>query len=246
MFGFFFLIFIIVIGVSIYTHQRKKAFKRDVVYPVLKEIFGEVEYGHTQGFQRDRIYQTKLVSSGNTYRSEDYLKATYEGVSFEFSDVLIQDVTKTKDSTVTTTYFRGQWIIVKPKRKIDGRLYVIDRNFAHSNPKGFLFGKDHSLEKIELESIAFNKEFRIYTESGHEAFYMLNPTKLLKLLEISDKNVSFYFDNDELHIAIYSNKDMFEPKFFGEMKKENYQGEIKSSILKVLEYAKVFEVEREL
>ena len=135
---------------------------------------------------------------------------------------------------------------MKPKRKIDGRLYVIDRNFAHSNPKGFLFGKDHSLEKIELESIAFNKEFRIYTESGHEAFYMLNPTKLLKLLEISDKNVSFYFDNDELHIAIYSNKDMFEPKFFGEIKKENYQEEIKSSILKVLEYAKVFEVEREL
>lgn len=240
------LLLIVIFTVIIFlNHQKRKKFKQDVVYPVLKEFFSDLEYGHMKGFDKRRIYDTKLVSSGNRYRSDDYIKATYHGMDFEFADVVIQNETRTNDTTHTTTYFRGQWIIVKPKRKIQGRLYVIDNRFRHSNPKGFLFFKDKSLEEVNMESELFNEEFNVYAESSHEAFYMLNPQMLLRLKAIHDEDVSFYFNGSSLHIAIYSNKLLFEPRLFDKVDIEQHRDSIKESLLDVLKYVDVFEVEKE-
>src|SRR5690554_359608 len=241
----FILITSIVILIAFLSYQKRKKFKEVVVYPVLKEIFTDLEYGYMKGFDKRRIYDTNLVSRGNRYRSDDYIKARYHGIDFEFSDVLIQNETKTNDTTHTTTYFRGQWIIVRPKRKIQGRLYVIDNRFKHSNPKGFWFFKDKSLESVSMESERFNREFDVYAESAHEAFYMLNPQMLLRLKEIHEEDVSFYFDGHELHIAIYSNTSLFEPRLFDKVDIALHRDEIKSAMLNVLKYVDVFEVEKE-
>lgn len=242
---FFITLLVLGITLAIFYHRRRVNYKMNVVLPILESMFGTVEYGELNGFDKHRIYDTKLVNNGNTFRSEDYLKAEYKGVTFESADVEITNVTSNGKTTTTITYFKGQWVIVKPKRKIEGRLYIIDRNFYHSDPKGFWIFKDTSLDKELMESVDFNDEFNVYAESGHEAFYVLSPQKLIALLKIHHENVSFYFNNDELHIAIYSRKNMFEPTLFGDKSMEAQKQRVTDSILNVLKYLDLFEVEKE-
>lgn len=227
--------------------KRRIQFKEEVVAPLLEETFDHIEYKGLDGFDKSRIFDTKLVNRGNVFKSSDYFKALYHGIEFEFSNVLIQNettqTTGQSTTTSTTTYFKGQWLIVRPKKQFDTRIYIIDRDFKYSNPRGFIF-KDKTLEKVEMESVDFNREFTVYAEDAHSAFYLLTPPMLEALLKIHHNNVSFYFNGSELHIAIYSKENMFEPKFFKKEGLESYRAKFYNSIEVITRYLEVFEVER--
>jgi hypothetical protein len=240
-FGFIVIIFFAAIIFGIVQNQKSKAFKQNIVAPIINDLFDDVYYDYSKGFDRSRIRDTKLVSNGSDFKSSDYIRGTHNGIAFEFSDVYVADTTVDSEGhSHTTVFFRGQWLVLKPHRKITGRLYVIDKQLAHSYPQGGLFIKDKSLERVYTESDVFNKEYRVFASHPQEAFYVLTPPKILEFMSIHKEDVSFYLNDQELHVAIYSRKALLEPKLFKSNDDPMYVDMIKSTMLNVMNYLDYF------
>ena len=62
-------------------------YKRYLVRAVLEEQLEDVEYSGEHGFSCQQIDKFQLIARGNKYGSEDYLRASYHGVTFDSSDV---------------------------------------------------------------------------------------------------------------------------------------------------------------
>lgn len=67
---------------------------------------------------------------------------------------------------------------------------------------------DSPLPTIETENPAFNKEFTTYCESADDAFYILTPQLMEKMLVAAKtyKRLIYNFDDDDLFIIIYHDK----------------------------------------
>lgn len=85
------------------------AYKKLIVLDVFKKTFENVTYKPDKGIPERTIRKLNMISSGNLYYSNDYIRATYKDINFESADVWIEE--KTVDSeghTHKTTYFKGQ------------------------------------------------------------------------------------------------------------------------------------------
>ncbi len=242
--GLFALGFIVIIGMIIFSmmsYFRDKKFKEEVVQNVLVDIFEDVTYTTTKGIDRNRIFETKLVNRGNSYSSSDYLKAKYHDTEFEFANVSIEDHYEVNDTSHVDVHFNGQWLIIKPTQKIQSKLYVIDKNFRYSTPHKAGFFSKTDIEKIELESIGFNKEYRTYTNDAMDAFKILSPLKIMDLYEKHHLDVSFYLNEHELHIAIFSKKFIFGKKMFANETDSEQRLRVEKEIMSVLNYIEILD-----
>ncbi|MBR3694067.1 MAG: DUF3137 domain-containing protein [Erysipelotrichales bacterium] len=201
------------IGLIWYADKLKKnisnVYKNTYILPMLQQAFTNVYFTPETGLDQDSVYESSLFSKGNRYSSNDLVIAEYKGIPFRMSDVHIQNVTHNGKTTTTVEYFQGKWIIAKFPKSINGYLKVREKEFLGGDGTGLFSG----LEKIETESIEFNKKFSIRTSDELEAFYILTPTFMETLLEIEaqiDGTIGFAFLNNEIHIGLYTHKDDFD------------------------------------
>jgi hypothetical protein len=96
-----------------------------------------------------------------------------------------------------------------------------------------LFQTVPGLKKVKTESIHFNSELHIFAENDHEAFYLLTPHFMEKLIYFDQKyidKISFSFKDNKLYIAHDSRVDYFDLKAFKHVDEhifEQYQEELK-------------------
>lgn len=185
-------------------------FKEKVVTGVLSSMLEDVSYEPNLGFSESEVMESRLVTRGNRYHSEDLVSGVYKGVFVQRSDVRIENETKSGDTTIQTTYFSGQWMKLKFQKEIEGLLYVIDHDFPCSGAKG-IFNTNH-LDKVKVESIAFNETFKVYCQQAYDAFYILTPRTMESLEKLASKNksLSILFAKDTIHVAVNTNRNAFE------------------------------------
>lgn len=191
---------------------RKKfryTIKNDLVLTLLKEQFDDVEYNHETHIPIGRIAATKMVKRPDRSHAEDYIKGTYKDVIFEVSDIDLKErvVRSNGKTTYVTyeTYFKGRWIIYQFEKSFADELRIIEG-------RRITFSKKN-LEKIETESITFNKKFDIYATSKKYGFYHITSSMIEKLLELEKMHrgtILYYFTKNELHIGINDRKDYME------------------------------------
>lgn len=195
----------------------KESFKSEVVMPTLSELYDNLEYLHKQGFDKETVYNTGLVANGNTYRSNDYIRAKFKGINFESADVEVQNVTSNGKTTTTTTYFKGKWMIFDFAAAYRKYLYIREKQFFNSTTFGLSIFSKIKVDKVKFESVEFNKEFEVRSSDEQFAFYIITPKFmecLKKLKENTDGQLSIGFLDGKLHIAIDSRKDDFEHSLF--------------------------------
>ncbi|MFP4177465.1 MAG: DUF3137 domain-containing protein [Acholeplasmataceae bacterium] len=188
----------------------KKLIKSEFIVEMLKEQFEDVTYDHEQSIPVDRINATKMIKKPDRFSGEDYISGTYKGVAFEVSDVTLKERVERRDSRGNThvsyeTYFQGRWYIYRFPRAFEGTIKIAEGHGFQMNHRG--------LEKIETESIAFNKKFAIYASDTQYAFYHLTPVIMEKFLELERMHrgkILYYFHDNELHIGINDRKDYLE------------------------------------
>ncbi|AIO18159.1 hypothetical protein KQ51_00257 [Candidatus Izimaplasma bacterium HR1] len=197
---------------SIYfTSQIKKLsneFKAKYVEPELQKIFPGSEFFFDTGFTEEEVVNTKLLHRQDRFSSEDMIIGNFDGVKFCSSDVHMQDVRKSGKSTTVVTVFQG-------------RIYEFDfnKNFKYNLlllQKG-QFRPFEGFNKIKMESVVFNSELKVYAKNDHEAFYILTPQFMERLLELDHKysdKISFSFKNNKLFIAVDNRIDNFDIKAF--------------------------------
>lgn len=207
---FLFVIYIIVSSIASGKESiaYRNAYKSYFVSSTMSKVFTDLKYSHEWEMPREVLANTGMICMGDRYSSNDYCIAKYKGFPFIQADVHIQEEHEDSDGDRTyVTIFRGRWITFDFKKDFGKKLLVAGKHFYPEK-------RDKTFKKIELESNEFNKMFDVYAQDGFEAFYLLDPAvmeRMMKLSELHDGRVMVCFTDGKMHIAINNNTDSFEP-----------------------------------
>ena len=251
----FFFLPMCVVGIALYyiSERYDKEYQQKVkmyyVVSCLNELFDEVEYDFSKGFDREFIDGTELVKTGLIYSSNDFIAAKYKGIPFQMSDLLITDDTEGNGNKNTSTLFFGQWFVFEFNKNFTGYLQLRDREeHTYRNGKPYsIFSKRENCEQIKFENDEFNQVFTSYASNAQEAFYLITPHFMEKILSLKAKlegELLIGFIDNQLHIALNSGKDLFEQNIWKDIADEYFEDvlsdlSIVTSIIDELDLAKL-------
>ena len=214
---FWFIVSVIVISLSTRKEADlyRRAYKAYFVEKNLRQTFGNLQYNHSAGLDKEILRNTGMINTGDRYGSNDLTIAKYKDVSFMQADVHIQEEHTDSDGDTTyVTIFRGRFMIFEFPKKFNFRLEVVGKGFGAYRimDKNPTTGRKAS--KITTESTDFNKSFRIFGDDGFEAYYILDPAFMEKIQAIGERykyRLMFGFINNMLVVGLNDGKDSFEP-----------------------------------
>lgn len=200
----------------------KKAYKSYFVDAALKQVFTNYTYRHDAGLPSALASADGMFNTGDRYASNDYITGHYHETSFAQADIHVQKRRRDRNNqTYYTTLFKGRFLIFEFKKSLNLRLLVVGNDFHNYHLPTKKFGK------IKLESQKFNQTFRVYAEDGFEAFYILDPAfmeRVMSLGEMHHGKIFLAFIQNRLYVAINDGKDSLEPP--SPLKKLDQEAEI--------------------
>lgn len=208
---FILIAIVIIIVTSSKTNQFKKKFKEIVVKKMVKEELGsDAVYKINGGIPISEINSLKIASDPDRYSTEDYISCTYNGVPYQMCDCTLEERHVTHDSdgheqVSYRTYFKGRVIKIDFQRDLNIELKVVNHP-----TQGF---KYKPLIAVETEVIEFNKKFKSYATSKEDAFYILTPMMIQKMLELEKMytgGMYFVFAKGNLYVLINNSGDSLE------------------------------------
>ena len=96
------------------TSKLKKYIAKNLIYSILSESFGDLEYNNSKKIDKERIKATGLIENWNSMSGNDYFKGTYKNITVEFCDVqLVYEYPKLEDRSFAEEeiVFSGTWLI---------------------------------------------------------------------------------------------------------------------------------------
>lgn len=220
--------------------EVRNEYKENIVFNVLKEFFEDITYIPEKGIEEKVLRDTQMVYTGDRYYSNDYVKGKYKDISFEFSDILMEDEKRDKDGKEEIeTIFGGQWMIFDFNKSFKSKLTISANDFP-------IFSK---LSNIKFEDPDFNDNFIVQAKDEEEAFYILTPNfmeKLKKLKNDLGSYFSLYFVDNKLHIALYNYKDFFELDLYNDVDIEKEKEKIREEIKSIINFIDVLELDNNI
>ena len=181
-------------------------FKSKYVLQTINNIAGfeNLQYNSKSGFDWDEIRNSAVIACGDKkyFESEDLLLGTYEGVNFKISDVTTKKLVYRDNKRKVEEIFEGQVLCFykfDDTKISNGHLQIFKTEFL-SNIIGW-----KAEHKIYTENESFNNRFKIYSDDEHNAYYILTPQLIQKIIEFSDaigEQISLSFNDNKLFIAI--------------------------------------------
>lgn len=192
------------------------AFKNKYVLQVIAqdETLKDLAYSQKGGFTYDDIRNAAVVACGQEkyFLSEDLLTGAYKDVDFRFSDVTSRRLVRRGKKSEIEEIFSGQVIAFSEfdDRKVsDGHLQIFQKEFL-SDIRGW-----RAEHKIETENAVFNKKFQIYAADEHNAYYVLTPQVIEKIMEFSEavgEQIAVTFCGKSMFVAIARVESLFDAK----------------------------------
>lgn len=181
-------------------------FKSKYVLQIISAIegFEKLQYMPKGGFTWDDVRNAAAVNCGEKkyYDSEDLLMGEYENVKFKISDVTTYKIVQIKKRKRIEEIFKGQMICLDPfdnRKKSKGHLQIFEKKFM-SNMIGW-----KAEHKIHTENETFNSRFSVYATDEHNAYYILTPQRMEKIIRFADAihgQVSLVFRDEKLFVAV--------------------------------------------
>ena len=208
------LVFLVIAMVFAYFSSKssstlKKLLSDNIISSVLKEALGDsVEYNPWGKLNPGSI---AFPFDYNKVEGSDHIKAVYNGLNIELSDIELIYEAETVDADGNTeknsiTNFKGQWLICDFGKELSGevRLSANDKKLR----------KQHKNDSVEMENETFNNSFLVTANDAQEAYYILTPHMMEYILTMADKSggeVYMSFQRDgKLHVAVKTGRDFFE------------------------------------
>jgi len=224
---------IVLIGIGFASFKKvSDAFKHEVLTDLVASFVDNGVFDPDRGLDMTTVYGTEFLKRADRSHTEDFLSGSMDGVEFVSSDVKLEErhVEHTKNGTRTTweTYFLGRVFVFEFNKSFDGYLQVLEGGRPVVKRK---------YSKVKLESVAFNKKFKTYATSEHEAFYVLTPHFMEALMTFEQNNkgrIMFSFIDSKLYIGINNFRDTFELRMFRALDESTFD-EFKRELLVVQE-----------
>lgn len=209
----FFFLAIATVAVALICSGRKKLeekyvylYKEVFVTNVINSFIEGTTYKDNRGFSEMDVATFGLVRVGNAFKSEDLICGCYKGIDFRQADVNIQNVVQVKDEKRVEQYFAGRMFEFTYSGKYVQNVKVFSKNFKVT------LNLDNPI--IDLESVDFCNAFNVYTIEPVDAFYILTPQVMERLVRLQRRynNIGFRFGDKRVCVAI-DGMDSFEPDY---------------------------------
>ena len=193
-----------------------------------------------------------MVRMGDRYSANDYVAGKYKNINIVQSDIHIEEKVVVTDSRGNkeehwVTIFMGRWMVFDFNKPFKSNIRVNRRGFWNSNLDNF-DAKD-TYKKVMFEDQEFNNNFRVYAQDEHEAFYVLTPTIISKIKDLSN-NISgkllFCFVDNKLHVGIANNSDSFEHSVFVKINEEAIMNSISKDIKLITNFVDELNLDNDL
>lgn len=193
-------------GMIYYTYVLNR-FKKKFLKHHLESKFDECTYNPSKGLPLHEVMQCGFLKEPDRIKTEDYLSGKIEDVWFRTSDVKLQEkkiyYSDGKTRSKWETYFNGRVFKFDFNKTFKGKLHVLERFKPLTNDR---------FEKVEMESVDFNKTFNTYATESLTAYYILTPHLMESIRKIEKKHpgqLGFSFDGTELNVAIKTHRTSF-------------------------------------
>ena len=212
--------------------EYSKKLKDYLVKKEFEKYFNNIKYNQEFGLGIGDINQTDFFYRIESFDSCDFISGKYKNIKFEQSYIKVKTYySEPNDPTSSVTAFDGKWIIFDYNKPVKDNIlleYKIFKNSSYSSP-------NNSIEytKINIDNKEFKDSFSIYAKNPVEAFSILTPELMEKILKIQSKipyKTFICFSNNKIHFGIHSNKKSFEPNIFDNNPEEKIENEINNNI----------------
>lgn len=213
---------------------RKKyraLYKERVVKQVVNYFDPTYEYDAEGLIDSETFVQSGIFQSYfNIYRGDDLITGDIDGVQFKTSELNVQEKKETyRDGKRETTYytvFKGLFIVADLNKSITGTTYILP-DFAERllGQFGKRFQKNKKRgELITFDDTDFEKEFVIHGTDEAETRRVVS-CGLIEVLKRFRQNhkrnlVHLAIKEDKVYCAISFTKNLFEPRIFGNVVKD--------------------------
>ena len=197
-------------------------FKSKIIKPLISVISENLIYSSKTHLPERLFKRSDIFSDPDRVSGNDYVKGKLDDINLQFSDFHAEKKHKdSKGRTNWSTIFRGLFLVAEFNKNFKGKTIVLP-DTAQST-FGDLIGnwlQSYNIKRDELvkmDNPEFEKEFVVYSTDQIEARYILSHAIMDKLLRFQKKSnhpVYISFVGDHIHMAIYYDKDMFEPSIF--------------------------------
>jgi hypothetical protein len=213
------------LGAVIYKFLIKdytQEFKQSIIKPLIQAIDANLSYNSNHHISEHLFTRSDIFSSPDRMSGNDYVRGVVDGTKIEFSDIHAQKRHKnSKGKESWSTIFRGLYIVADFNKNFHGKTVVLP-DTAQST-FGNLIGnwlQSNNLsrdELVKMDDTEFEREFVVYSSDQIEARYILSNSLMKKLLIFKNKSehpLYISFIGNHIHIAVYYDKDLFEPSVF--------------------------------
>ena len=230
--------------------EYKRFYKNHVVRQVLEEYLDDVHFAPDQGIDKRLIEDTEMMTMGNRYYSNDYIKASYKGTDFFQADVCIQHHHSNGKNSYTVTYFKGRWFVFEFNKNFAHEMQIKEKSFSYSKvKKGVFTPKSEKFTEIKFEDVEFNKVFSTYARNEQEAFYIVTPHFMQNLMAFNNAvhgDILMCFIDNKLHLALHNNQDAFEPGLFTRLDPEADRQNIMRDISVITQFVERLKLDNDI
>ena len=200
-------------GTPIALYKKKSKSK---IMPLMLQYFESFHYQYKKTIFVD-VAKTRLLDAYDMREGDDYFEGAYKNVPIKVSEEKFTQrklvYRNNKPHYETVEVFHGILILLDMNKNFSGQTVVLqDKVFFN------VFSKiSHNLKglsNVKLEDSVFEKEFEVFASDQIEARYLLTTAFMERMLKLraayhADK-IEFSFFNNQLFIALETNRDMFE------------------------------------
>lgn len=197
-------------------------FKEKIISPLIDALDENLSYHKDLHISEHLFSRSKLFSNPDRHSGNDLVKGEIKNTKIRFSDFHAEKRhrnSKGRDSW--STIFKGLFVVAEFNKNFIGQTVVLPD--TAQNTFGDLIG--HWLqsknigrdELVKMDDTEFEKKFVVYSDDQIEARYILSHSIMKKLSTFEKKfghPLYISFVRNHIHLAIYYDKDMFEPSIF--------------------------------
>ncbi len=201
----------------LYYESFKRLYKEFIVKKPLDESFDNLNYEWANGFSIETIQSFFPYTSHpkDTNYSEDLIQASYKGIPFELSDVMVYF-----NASGNNKYFMGRMMVIDLPDKLTNSVQIFSKTFTKNYNLPYL-------PDIEMDSVEFNRNYIVKAANPHDAFYLLTPHMMEHIDKLSKRfeGIAIHAFGNKIAFALRNNNtNSFDPaKWY---KKVNYQDEL--------------------
>lgn len=226
------LILLLIAATGVYFTTKKNEefiddFKEKIISRIIHHIspaavYKPMQYLSKKEYRLSGLYRRRFTD----YDGDDYWKASYRGVNFHCSELMV----RYEDSTTATTIFKGLFIAATISGYYNNGTYVWTKgasqlpvSMADENYRMYPLP---GIEKYYALTESFKDYFSVYSSNFSETQQLLTPAlqqKMIQLKERTGRDIVFSFVAGKCFIAVPMEENLLEPTVAGLNDKGSYK-----------------------